>query len=110
MTSGKIITARTRFAKDAVSGLSGYTERIEEAFASVPRERFLGRGPWLKLTFDGYEETSSDDPVEVYQQSALAIDPDLGINNGEPQLHAKMITAVSPQLGEAIAHIGLTFL
>ena len=107
MTDDNTEEARYKFAKAATRGVSGNTAVIEEAFANVPREHFLGQGPWLKLTYDGYEETQTANPMEVYQLRALAIDPALGINNGEPQLHAKMMSAIAPQLGESIVHIGV---
>lgn len=106
MTEDNTAEARRKFAKEATRGLTGNAAEIEGAFATVPREQFLGHGPWLKLTFGGYEETSTAASTEVYELCALAIDPSLGINNGEPQLHAKMISAVAPKSGESIIHIG----
>lgn len=107
MTDESIVEARRNFAKEVTRGVAGGAAEIEDAFATVPREQFLGHGPWLKLTFGGYEETSTAAPTEVYELCALAIDPSRGINNGEPQLHAKMISAVAPKSGESIVHIGV---
>lgn len=107
MTDDNTAKVRRMFAKEATRALAGNAAEIEAAFAIVPREQFLGHGPWLKLTFGGYEETSTAAPTEVYELCALAIDPSRGINNGEPQLHAKMISAVAPKPGESIVHIGV---
>ncbi len=36
----------------------------------------------------------------------MALDPERGINNGEPFLHAAWIGAIAPQPGETVIHIG----
>ena len=38
-------------------------DRLVRAFATVPRERFVGPGPWQVITASGYIETPSDDPA-----------------------------------------------
>ena len=80
--------------------------RLLAAFASVPREHFLGPGPWKCFTPAGYIETPGDDPVLVYQDITVAISIDPPINNGQPSLHALCILALSPKEGETVLHIG----
>src|SRR5690606_8294979 len=53
-----------------------------------------------------YLETPGADPVHLYQNALVAIDPERGINNGEPFLHAAWIGAVAPRPGETVIHIG----
>ncbi|MDH3472325.1 MAG: methyltransferase domain-containing protein [Rhodospirillales bacterium] len=80
--------------------------RIVEAFAAVPREDFLGQGPW-DLMFDGvYARTPSDDPACLYQNFLVAIDRERQLNNGEPVFLARMIGALAAEAGEHIVHIG----
>lgn len=79
---------------------------LEAAFASTPRERFLGKGPWKVLTPVGYIETPSDDPAFVSYDAAIAIDPQKGINNGQPTLHALCLAALNIRQGETITHDG----
>jgi protein-L-isoaspartate(D-aspartate) O-methyltransferase len=79
---------------------------LRAAFASVPRERFLGPGPWKCFTPTGYVETPGDDPVLVYQDITVAISIDPPINNGQPSLHALCIASLNPKEGETVLHIG----
>ena len=80
--------------------------RIEDAFATVPRERFLGPGPWQVRVAGRYIPTDTDDPGVLYQDILIALLPDRGINNGEPSLHAKCLGAVAPKVGETVIHVG----
>jgi protein-L-isoaspartate(D-aspartate) O-methyltransferase len=79
---------------------------LENAFATVLRERFLGDPPWRFSRAFGYEALPSSDPVLVYQDVLLALAPERGVNNGSPSLHAKWLHAVQPEPGERIVHIG----
>ena len=73
----------------------------------VERERFVGRGPWKVNCIAGvYLVTPSDDPTFIYQDVVVAIDPDRGVNNGEPQLHARCLAALQVRDGETAIHIG----
>lgn len=98
---------RRAFARRMV-GLAGTeNERLERAFATVPRERFLGTGPWqVRHGPDGYVSLSSNDPVHAYQDVLFALARERGVNNGSPSLHARMIDALAPRPGSTIAHIG----
>ena len=87
------------------AGVTGPSE-LKAAFASTPRERFLGKGPWKLLTPVGYIETPSDDPAFVYYDAAIAIEPQKNINNGQPTLHAFCLAALNIRAGETVTHIG----
>jgi hypothetical protein len=51
--------------------------RVETAFAAVPRERFLGRGPWPILRWNrGYVPTPSRNPVYIYDDVLIGIVPE----------------------------------
>ncbi|MGO4523447.1 protein-L-isoaspartate O-methyltransferase [Microvirga sp. 2MCAF35] len=78
--------------------------RIEQAFASVPREAFLPPPPWTIISMGVATRTS--EIADIYENVLVAIDLKRGINNGEPALHAAWIDAVSPQPGEAVIHVG----
>lgn len=80
--------------------------RLEQAFATVPREAFLPPGPWRIVVRGHYADTPSADPAYLYQDVLVALDPEKGINNGEPSLHAAWMGAVAPVAGEAVAHVG----
>ena len=80
--------------------------RIEKAFAAVPREDFVGNPPWRVGSGGLFGLTSSDDPVRLYEDVLVAIDPERGINNGQPSLHAQAIDALGLKEGETIVQIG----
>jgi protein-L-isoaspartate(D-aspartate) O-methyltransferase len=83
-----------------------HNDRLIAAFASVPRERFVGPGPWQVITASGYVETPSDDLAFLYQDVVVALAAERGVNNGQPSLHATSIAAANPSPGETVLHIG----
>ncbi len=80
--------------------------RIIEAFATVPRERYLGPGPWSIRVFGDYVETPSDDPAYLYQNYLFAIDADRELNNGESSFLARLIDLLELRAGDTAVHIG----
>ncbi|TJW82519.1 MAG: SAM-dependent methyltransferase, partial [Mesorhizobium sp.] len=98
--------ARRFYAKLMAAHARSADPRIEEVFTSVPREAFLGPGPWTVFAGDGGFKTPTADPSYIYQNVLVVLDADKGINNGEPVLHAMWIGKVGPKPGEAVTHIG----
>ncbi|MGX5803156.1 protein-L-isoaspartate O-methyltransferase family protein [Bradyrhizobium sp. Arg314] len=98
--------ARKFYARLMAAHARSADPRIEQVFASVPREAFLGPGPWTVFAGDGRIETPTADPSYVYQNVLVVLDADKGINNGEPLLHAMWLGKVAPKPGEAVTHIG----
>jgi protein-L-isoaspartate(D-aspartate) O-methyltransferase len=80
--------------------------RLAAAFVSVPRERFVGPGPWQILTASGPLETPTSDPAFLYQDVLVALAPERRINNGQPSLHALCLSALDVKEGERALHIG----
>ncbi|MBM3532253.1 MAG: methyltransferase domain-containing protein [Alphaproteobacteria bacterium] len=70
--------ARRWFAEELrVTSPIRRNESVVDAFATVPRERFLGPGPWHLLPFTRPNDpylTPDDDPVWVYHDVLIAID------------------------------------
>ncbi|WP_230533819.1 protein-L-isoaspartate O-methyltransferase family protein [Microvirga roseola] len=96
--------ARTSYASQILR-LSGVENpRIEQAFATVPREAFLPPPPWTAISMGAAMRTS--EVSDLYDNVLVAIDPERGINNGEPALHATWIAAVDPRPGENVIHVG----
>jgi protein-L-isoaspartate(D-aspartate) O-methyltransferase len=81
--------------------------RLEDAFAVVPRESFLGKGPWRIMTpWSPYATLPEQDPTLLYQDVVVALDESRGVNNGSPSLHARWMHLISPRRGKKVAHIG----
>jgi protein-L-isoaspartate(D-aspartate) O-methyltransferase len=98
---------RSFFAKRMAAASNSPDPRLERIFELVPREAFLGPGPWQIWAGDHrYLQTPSADPAYLYQNGLIALDAAKGINNGEPFLHAAWIGAAAPQRGETDTHIG----
>src|SRR5262249_29778480 len=75
-------------------------------FSAVPREDYVGSGPWPVFIGSGYLQTISSDPRLLYQDIVIGLAPDRGINNGQPSLHARCLAACMPPAGETIVHVG----
>jgi protein-L-isoaspartate(D-aspartate) O-methyltransferase len=98
--------ARRFYASLLASRAGAADPRIAQAFATVPREDFLGPGPWPVVAGNGIVMTPSTDPAYIYRNALVALDPDKGINNGEPLLHMMWMAKAAPQPGETVCHIG----
>lgn len=82
-------------------------QAVEAAYAAVPRERYLGPGPWQVFRLPGgYGSTPDDDPVFIYTDSVVALVPGRHINNGQPSLHAALIASTALRAGERVVHVG----
>lgn len=58
--------------------------RIVDAFVTVPRERFVGPGPWRILNmFDDYWTTPDSDPRWLYHNVLIALDESRGLDTGD---------------------------
>jgi protein-L-isoaspartate(D-aspartate) O-methyltransferase len=83
-----------------------------EAFARVPRENFLGSGPWKVASVDlglggtTYIQTPDADPRHLYHNVPVALDPARDLNNGQPAALAKWIDALGITGGMRVYHLG----
>jgi protein-L-isoaspartate(D-aspartate) O-methyltransferase len=96
-----------RFYAEYVVRSAGSDEpRLIDAFATTPREDYLGPGPWPIFIGSGYLPTFSDDPALLYQDVLVAIAPERKINNGQPTLHARCLAAAAAKPGDTVVHVG----
>lgn len=101
------ISDHRRFYAEFIVRSSGSSDaKLMEAFAAVPREDYVGPGPWPVFVGSGYIQTISDDPRLIYQDVLIGLATDRKINNGQPSLHARCLAAAAPREGESVVHIG----
>lgn len=102
--------ARRWFAEDLrVAAPVTNNPAIVDAFAKVPREAFLGEGPWRvrPRQFDrpAYV-TASDDPRHVYHDLLISIDHERDLNNGQPSLWAYYFDQLALGPGASVLQVG----
>jgi protein-L-isoaspartate(D-aspartate) O-methyltransferase len=97
-------TYRRTYAEQIARMADVRDPRIAQAFAAVPRERFLPPPPWTAISLG--EALRTPELADIYRNVLVAIDPERGINNGEPALHAAWLDVVGPQPGETVIHVG----
>lgn len=99
--------ARRRFADDLRTSAGITSDSVIDAFARVPRERFVGPGPWtIRADRSGPRTTGDDDPRHVYQNVSIAVDAARDLYNGQPGLVATWIESLTIQPGDRVLHIG----
>jgi protein-L-isoaspartate(D-aspartate) O-methyltransferase len=92
------------------------SSRLVEAFARVPREKFLGPGPWQIVSPDLRAMAASgmgpnsytpvDDPRHLYHNVVVVLDKAADINNGQPSALARWIEALGLAEGDRVYHLG----
>jgi protein-L-isoaspartate(D-aspartate) O-methyltransferase len=107
MTPDELKILRRAFAKQITAAVRVADQRVEAAFAEVPREDFLGPGPWPIFRMrKAYVATPTADPVYLYTDEVVGIVPERHINNGQPSLHAFLLSQASPRGGDHLVHVG----
>ncbi len=109
-------TQRQFYAEELRAIANLQSDALVKAFAKVPRERFLGPGPWqilnpwyrietsVESTY--YRNTADADPKHLYHNVLVAIDAKRCLNNGEPAFLGFLIDALELQPGARVIHLG----
>jgi protein-L-isoaspartate(D-aspartate) O-methyltransferase len=105
---------RRYFAEELEAVCKLRSARLVDAFATVPREQYLGPGPWTVLAESiytpgaglGLRVTPDADPGRVYHNIAVAIDPARQLFNGQPGTLAVWIDALDLAPGARVLHVG----
>ena len=99
---------RRFFAEDIRVLADLKSSRLVRALEEVPRERFLGPGPWLlRGPYDSTSRHTDDaDPRHVYHDMSIAIDPARDLYNGQPSLLTRWIDALGIAEGSRVLHVG----
>jgi protein-L-isoaspartate(D-aspartate) O-methyltransferase len=110
MVVDELTRQRRFFAEEVQIVCNLKTARLVEAFASVPRERFLPPGPWL-IRGEGditspARTTPDAHPRHVHHNVVVAIDPARQLFNGMPSAIGTWIDALALQPGDRVLHVG----
>ncbi len=100
--------ARHYYAEELRAVANIQSEALVRAFAKVPREYFLGPGPWHVFTpYSESDWTTKDaDPKHLYHNLLVAIDSERRLNNGYPSFLAFLIEQLELKEGDHVAHVG----
>ena len=89
---------------------------LVEAYARVPREKYLGPPPWQVLSAEdramslsgvgNITYVTTDDPRDLYHNVVVALDIPRNINNGQPSALARWINALDLEAGDRAYHLG----
>ncbi len=98
--------ARAWYAQDLRLTAPIRSTELYSAFATVPRERFMGPGPWTLLCRLGAVKTPDANPAHLYHNVLVQISAERGINNGDPVMWARSLDILNLRIGEAVVHVG----
>ncbi len=87
-----------------------------EAYAKVPREKYLGPPPWqiaspeqraLSISgMGGSSYTPTEDPRDLYHNVLVGLDIARNVNNGQPSALARWIDSLDLKPGDRAYHLG----
>lgn len=107
---------RSFYAQEVRFAANLRTPGLVEAFAKVPRERFLGPGPWQlgsaegrAISVAGFAQLSYvtvADPRDLYHNVVVSLDRAKDINNGQPSALGQWIDSLALLPGERVYHLG----
>ena len=99
---------RRRYAEELAYAAHLTSPALIRAFARVPRERYLGPGPWriFQPHTRSYWTTPDADPRHLYHDVLVAIDESRMLNNGQPSFLAFLIEALDLHEGDHAVHVG----
>jgi protein-L-isoaspartate(D-aspartate) O-methyltransferase len=109
MTAMSLKAAREAFAEELrVAAPVVNDMRIVRAFATVPREKFLGPGPWMVHGIHTYR-TPDTDPRWLYHNVLAVLKRRKGgvnVNNGQPSFWAYLLDRLEVKAGDRVLQIG----
>ncbi len=107
---------RRFYAEEVRIAANVHSVALIEAFARVPREKFMGPPPWkvaspemagmalMGLKGEAYVTTES--ARDLYHNVLVAIDADRYLNNGQPSALARWIDLLELNPGDSVYHLG----
>jgi protein-L-isoaspartate(D-aspartate) O-methyltransferase len=107
---------RCFYAEEVRIAAQVQSSRLVEAFAHVPREKYLGPGPWriasaeigMEIGMGGaaYMQTDDAHPRHVYHNVSIALDSARSLFNGQPATLARWMDVLDLKPGARVFHLG----
>ena len=101
---------RQRYAEEIRTNIHFTSPDLLKAFAAVPREEFVGSGPWKVLSrVPGQMQpqvADVTDPAELYRDVAILLDPSRSLTNGNPGTLALWLDALNLSASKSVFHLG----
>ena len=97
---------RTKLSETIRGVIPSASPSLINAFATVPRERFLPPGPWQIRDASGTRVTEDAAPDHVYADASVAVDASRDLYNGQPSTVARWFDALALEEGDRVLHIG----
>lgn len=107
---------RSFYAQEVKFAAGVTSPGLVEAYARVPREKFLGPGPWQIGSAEGRAMSVAgmvqlayvtvEDARDVYHNVVVSLDRAKDINNGQPSALGRWIDALALKSGERVYHLG----
>ena len=102
--------ARAHFAQQIQRQGQIKSAALIEGLAAIPRENFVGPGPWKIMRAaamdQGYQLTPDDNPRHLYDNVLVALDERRMLNNGEPLGLLLFLDNLTLCAGDRFLHIG----
>jgi protein-L-isoaspartate(D-aspartate) O-methyltransferase len=106
---GSVDQARRWYAEELRFTARVASDAVVAAFATVPREQFVGAGPWRiksPMNMAEYWTTPDADPHHVYHDVLIALDETRNLNNGQPSLWALLFDQLGIRANAEVLHLG----
>jgi protein-L-isoaspartate(D-aspartate) O-methyltransferase len=108
MTLGEV---RKFYAEEVRLAAPLHMRELADAFARVPREDYLGPGPWEIASADigmgaSYVSTDDAEPRQVYHNVSVALDTSRHLINGQPATVGRWIDELGIEPGNRVFHLG----
>src|SRR5262245_26623009 len=107
-TPRELDLVRQFYAEELRAVANLQSEAVVRAFAKVPREHFLGPGPWQVFAPESQSDwtTKDADPTHLYHNLLVVIDGERHLNNGHPSFLAFLIEQLELKNGQRAVHVG----
>lgn len=108
--------ARQFYADEVRIAANVRSAALVAAYARVPRENFMGMPPWQIISQDtiamafmglaGMAYLATENPLDLYHNVLVALDPARYINNGQPSALGRWIDELELAPGDRVYHLG----